>query len=629
MTLAAGTVVGGYRIENVLGRGGMAIVYGASHVEMARAVALKILAPELTADPEFLERFRREGRVQASLEHPHVVRVYDAGESEFGLYIAMQLVAGPTLASLSAERALDVERALALLGQVADALDAAHAAGLVHRDVKPQNVLVAESDDAYLGDFGLTRLGGSSGLTATGKLLGTLAYLAPEVIQGADPGPAADRYAFAAMAFECLTGTVPYPRRSEAAVLYAHTSEPSPHISARRPDLPAALDPVFERALGKQPADRPASARKLVDAVFAALKAAGASGLGPPLPSSAAAADEPTIAPLSRPVAVAQPATGRRRGALLLAAAALVGAAIAAAVAFLADGSDDPATSSAPSPLRGASVLGSALDEGGRTLDCRAQPLRTSSPACTIVQAALPGGALVVPRDGVVRRWAVRSAHGELVLAVLRQRGDGAFQIARTRNEFVGNDDVHVFAANLAVERGDMLGLTLLPGSAVGTREVAGATTQRWIPRLGPLRRAEFPPGSGFDKELLLRVDYVPGGEQDLPAQVNGAAANNLPAGKVRRRAALRFESGRPVEIALVAIDRRIVLDQFIAGRRTARIDVPGFRPENGRILTFETYVEKSEPEQLGIYLEYLNEESARVQTHFYAAIPRRFNFVN
>jgi serine/threonine protein kinase len=205
VTLRAGTVVGGYLIEGVLGRGGMATVYSARHGEHGRRVALKVLAGDRYDDPEFIARFRREGRLQASIEHPHVITIFEAGESEHGLFLAMRLVSGSALATLMHERALDARRALALLRQVADALDVAHAGGLVHRDVKPQNVLVGDSDDAYLGDFGLTTLGGADGVTATGKLVGTISYLAPEVIRGAEAVPASDRYAFAAMAFECLT----------------------------------------------------------------------------------------------------------------------------------------------------------------------------------------------------------------------------------------------------------------------------------------------------------------------------------------------------------------------------------------------------------------------------------------
>jgi len=288
--LEAVTVVGSYRVDGILGRGGMAVVYSARHVELGREVALKVLAAELGSDPEFVARFRREGRLQASLEHPHVVTVYEAGESEHGLYLAMRLVRGSTLAELMRERALDASRALGLLRQVGDALDAAHAAGLVHRDVKPQNVLVGDADDAYLGDFGLTRAGGTAGITATGRLVGTISYLAPEVIRGDEAVPASDRYAFAAMVFECLTGTVVFPRRTEAATLYAHSSEPPPRISQRRPELPQVLDGLFARELSKNPDERSHSARGFVDAVGGLLEGAGVGSLGlPPAPGDGGA----------------------------------------------------------------------------------------------------------------------------------------------------------------------------------------------------------------------------------------------------------------------------------------------------------------------------------------------------
>ena len=318
-------MVGGYVVEGVLGRGGMATVYSARHGEHGRRVALKVLAGERNGDYEFVGRFRREGRMQASIEHPHVVTVFEAGESEHGLFLAMRLVSGSALATLMRERALDARRALALLSQVADALDVAHAAGLVHRDVKPENVLVGESDDAYLGDFGLTRVGGTDGVTATGNLVGTLSYLAPEVIRGGEAVPASDRYAFAAMAFECLTGTVVYPRRSEAAMLFAHTSEPPPRASRRRPELPQALDEVFERALAKDPAERPESAAALLDEISETLDRAGLGALGPPPPPGAAALEEQTVEPLplAPPPAAERPLL--RRPAAWLAAAALVG----------------------------------------------------------------------------------------------------------------------------------------------------------------------------------------------------------------------------------------------------------------------------------------------------------------
>jgi hypothetical protein len=630
VALDAGRVVGNYRVEGVLGRGGMATVYSARHVEHGRRVALKVLAGALGEDPEFVERFRREGRVQASLEHPHVVTVYEAAESEHGLYLAMRLVPGPNLATLMHERTLDAAGTLRLLGQVGGALDAAHAAGLVHRDVKPQNVLVGDSNDAYLGDFGLTRMGGTAGVTATGKLLGTVSYLAPEVIRGGEATPASDRYAFAAMVFEGLAGAVVYPRRTEAAILYAHTSEPPPRISRRRPELPDALDEVFTRALAKEPGERPDSAHELVERVGGVLADADAGGVGPPPPPGAAALEGATVEPL--PPARQGPPTAPhgRRLATCLVAAALAAAVAASVVALLVDGDDDEVAAAVPPPLPGSEVLGSDLAEPGRTLDCRGRPPGARSPSCTVVQAELPGRILTVPEDGVIRRWAVRSARGELALVVLRPRGNDASQVVRTQNEFVSDGGVHVFETDVAAERGDLVGVIAIPASGLGVRSgVEGATTRRWIPLLTGTRPADRGPGTGFDHEVLFRVEYVPGAQQRQPAQVAGAEADELRPGRVRARRTLRFESGRPVKVALVELDGRFALDQFIDGRRTARIDVPGFLPgDEGRLLVFEVYAE-ADREQLGIYIEYANAQSARILDHFYAARPRAFELVD
>jgi serine/threonine-protein kinase len=622
--LDVGTVVGDYTVEGVLGRGGMATVYSARHSEHGRRVALKVLAGDRFGDPEFVGRFQREGRLQASLEHPHVVTVFDAGESEHGLFLAMRLVSGSTLATLMRERALDARHALILLRQVADALDAAHARGLVHRDVKPQNVLVGESDDAYLGDFGLTRLGGTNGVTVTGRLVGTISYLAPEVIRGGEAVPASDRYAFAAMAFECLTGTVVYPRGSEAAVLFAHTSEPPPRASRRRPELPQGLDGVFERALAKDPDKRPGSAAALVDEISGTLERAGLAALGPPPPPGAAALEEETV----EPVPPAPEPRLRRRPVAWLVGGALAGAAVGAALAALIGDGEGRQAAAAPPKLPGAQVLGSDLAEPGRTLDCRGRSPRADSPGCTIVQTALPGRALVVPEDGVIRRWSVRSARGELALAVVRPRGDDTFQVARSRNEFVGNGGVHLFETNLAVERGDLVALVVFPGSAAGARPgVEGATTRRWIPLLP---YGDEPVDRGFANELLLRVDYVPGGQQRLPDQVTGAAAAELEPGRVVRRKRLRFTNGRPLEIALVSLGDRFALDEFLEGRRTARIDVPAdFRPGEGRIVTFRAGASPFGPEAAEIQIEYTRKDSARILEHYYGVSPREFEFVD
>jgi hypothetical protein len=601
----------------------MATVYAAREVEHGRRVALKLLADELGGDPEFVARFRREGRAQAALEHPHVATVYEAGESEHGLYLAMRLVPGPTLATLIHERALDSRHALALLRQVAGALDEAHAQGLVHRDVKPQNVLVGDSDDAYLGDFGLTTVGGADGVTVTGKLLGTISYLAPEVIRGSEAGPASDRYAFAAMAFECLTGTVVFPRRSEAAILFAHTGEAPPRASGRRPELPSALDRVFERALAKQPGDRPDSATSLVDEIAATLERGGAAALPPPPPPGVAALEEQTAAPI--PVAPPPARVHRgRRAAWLVAAAVGAAAVTGATVASLDD--DERAAGAAPAVLPGVDVLGSELADPGRATACDGRAPRPRSPSCTIVQSALPRRSLVVPADGVIRRWAVRSARGELALAVVRPRGDDTFQVARSRNEFVGNGGPHVFETDLAVERGDLVGLVVLTGSAAGVRDgVGGARTRRWIPEL-PFGDA---PERGFAGELLLRAEYVRGGRQRVPAQVSGPEAADLSPGRVARRVRTRFGSGRPVEIALVSLGDRFVLDQFLAGRRVARVDVPDFRPGDGRVLTFKAGPQPSVPNHVNVLIEYARAESARIQFHYFVAFPREFEFIN
>ncbi len=243
------------------------------------------------------------------------------------------------------------------------------------------------------------------------------------------------------------------------------------------------------------------------------------------------------------------------------------------------------------------------------------------------MQTELPEHTLVVPDDGTIRRWGVRSSRGEVALSVIRPRGEDTFQIARSRNEFVGNDGVHIFTTDLAVERGDLVGLALLPGSAAGARmDVDGARTTRWIPDPATAEPEE----SGFEHELLLGVEYVRGGQQRLPDQVTGAAAAKLKPGRVVKQQRLRFKSGRPVEIRLVALPDRYALDEFIDGRRTARSDVPrDFVPGEGRILTFEVYAESSVPEQLGVFIEYARNDSARILGHFYAVFPREFSFVD
>ena len=271
-----GSEIAGYRLEALLGRGGMGIVYRADDPGLGRKVALKVLPPELAEDERFRERFLRESRLAALIEHPNIVPVHDAGEADGFLYIAMRYVPGIDLKRLlEREGPLDPSRTLSLLRQVGEALDAAHTRGLVHRDVKPGNILVSHSDHgehAYLTDFGISQDGVSTrALTRTGELVGSVAYVAPEQIEGAPVEGGSDVYALATVLFECLAGASPFRRETDYAVLWAKLHEPPPVLSRVRADLPSGLDDVLSRALARQPGDRYPSCEAMVAAASDAL----------------------------------------------------------------------------------------------------------------------------------------------------------------------------------------------------------------------------------------------------------------------------------------------------------------------------------------------------------------------
>jgi predicted Ser/Thr protein kinase len=299
--------IAGYRVVELLGRGGMSVVYRAEHVRLGRPAALKLLGAPIGA-ADHRERFLRESKLAASLDHPSIVPVYDAGEEDGLLYIAMAYVEGSDLKTLLVkEGKLPLRRALRILGQIASALDAAHARGLVHRDVKPANILVGPDDRAYLSDFGVVKELAAAGTTRTGSFVGTIEYSAPEQIEGKDVDARADVYALACVLYECVVGTPPFHRSSDVAVLNAHLHAPPPKLSKAAPDLPPALEPVLAKALSKSPLDRYASCGE-----FVAL-------------ARAAAAPEPHVSRARLALSVA-----------LLAVAALAGAAIAVAVDRLA-----------------------------------------------------------------------------------------------------------------------------------------------------------------------------------------------------------------------------------------------------------------------------------------------------
>jgi hypothetical protein len=349
-------VVAGYRIDGTLGEGGMGTVYRATQLSLERVVALKVLTAELSADPDFRERFRREGLLQAALDHPHIVTVYEAGETDNRLFLAMRMVEGPTLKELIHRRQLDDRRALRLLTQVAEALDAAHAKGLIHRDVKPQNVLVGAGDHAYLADFGLTKAHDDAAMTETGQFVGTIDYISPEQARGDRADARSDVYALTAVLCECFTGEVPYVRATEERVLLAHLAEPPPRLSQARSDIPAAMDEVVAEGMAKDPEDRPASAGELM------LKARRALGVMPAASAPQASMEttrmrSATGTPTRTPRTAAKSDPGATRLAVPAAAGASAGESAAAARTAGADARDSTgapaATDARPSTGRG------------------------------------------------------------------------------------------------------------------------------------------------------------------------------------------------------------------------------------------------------------------------------------
>ena len=234
-------MLGGYRVESFVARGGMGVVYRATQLALDRIVALKVVAPEFADDAGFRERFGREARLAASLDHPNILPIYEAGEVDGQLFLSMRFVEGTDLKSLIEGPALAPPRAAALVAQVANALDAAHSRGLIHRDVKPGNILIAQEygqERAYLADFGLSKnLAAGTRLTRTGFMVGTLDYVAPEQVQGGNVDGRVDTYALACVLFEAVTKQIPFDRPDDAAKVWAHMSESPPSAAALAPGI--------------------------------------------------------------------------------------------------------------------------------------------------------------------------------------------------------------------------------------------------------------------------------------------------------------------------------------------------------------------------------------------------------
>ncbi len=369
----------GYRIERVLGRGGMGIVYLARQPALDRLVALKVIRPDLADDPTFRARFRSESRTAAVIEHPHVVTVFGAGEADGLLYVAMRYVPGRDLGRIvSSEGPIAPEAAAGLIDQVAGGLDAVHAAGLVHRDVKPGNVIVGHdwadgAGVAFLADFGLAKaVASTSSLTATGELIGTVDYIAPEQIEGRRVDARTDVYALGCVLFHAVTGEVPFPQPESSAKLWAHLHEP-PRTPGPRS---ASLDPVIRRAMAKDPADRFPSAGDLGRAALAAVRHEAvteperAVGAGEAAPAETARLDPEPTPVRTRKLAARRPRRRRRRFALATGAVALIAALGAAAlieVPRLSDGGGAPPAKQAG--IEVPSLAGESLDVAEQRLE--------------------------------------------------------------------------------------------------------------------------------------------------------------------------------------------------------------------------------------------------------------------
>jgi serine/threonine protein kinase, bacterial len=335
------TRFGPYELQELIGMGGMGEVYRAYDTVRERMVALKILRADVAADPSYRDRFRRESRIAARLQEPHVIPVHDFGEIDGVLYIDMRLVEGGSVKDeLRVKGVLPPPRTVAIVGQVAAALDAAHANGLVHRDIKPENVLLTPDDFAYLVDFGIANGGGEATVTKTGLIIGSCAYMASERLSGKPGGPPSDVYSLTCLLFECLTGRAPFEAADIRQVMSAHMFAPPPRPSEVNPGLNPAFDAVIAKGMAKSPGDRFATAGELARAAAAAVHAAPAPRPAAPPPHTRQFTERPpAYAP--HPAAAAQaPAArsrfGRTQKLLLAGTVATLGlaAGLAAAIVF-------------------------------------------------------------------------------------------------------------------------------------------------------------------------------------------------------------------------------------------------------------------------------------------------------
>lgn len=494
-----GSTLAGYRIEGLIARGGMGVVYRARQLALDRPVALKVISGELAGDDGFRERFLRESRLAARLDHPAVVPVFDARDAEGELIIAMRLVEGGDLRALiDRDGPLDPARAIALLAQVAGALDAAHAAGIVHRDVKPHNILV-EGERAYLSDFGLAKAVGKSGVASAASVVGTVEYMSPEQWRGDRVGPAADVYSLGGVLYEALTGVAPFARASADA----------------EPRVPAGLEEVIERAVAKDPAERYPSAcalieaaRKRLDGGPDSIRAPGASptagrGAGGSASTGALAGDGGRTRRLPR----ARLPVPRRA----LSAAALTAAAAIAVVALVVAGED--VSVSAPIPVGGG-------------------PLRLAAGAGAIWVASEADGTLtrIDPVSQRVRGPRMRLGPGLAGVAV----GAGSVWVSSSRSGQVLRVDPVSGAVTDRIAVGGRPGAVAFGGGRVWVADRAGAGVTAIDARRGtPVKRGIAPHAA----PLRLAVG------------ANGLWVSSASTGAVRRIDLDRAVAGAPIPV--------------------------------------------------------------------------------
>jgi serine/threonine-protein kinase len=424
--LVAGTVFAGCRLEGIAARGGMGVVWKATQLALGRPVALKAIAPDLAESADYRERFQRESQLTASIEHPNVIPVYEAGELDGTLYLITRWVDGTDLHRMLRQCGrLEPDHALGLLRPVASALAAAHRRDLIHRDIKPANVLVAsENEHVYLTDFGIARLTNADAVTRTGALVGTIDYTAPERFEGGHGDAASDIYAFGCMLYETLTGSVPFKRPTDVSKLFAHVNEPPPSVRASIPNLPESIDEIVTTAMAKRPEDRYASADELVDALTAARMEIETVGR---LPTAASAGvttgGGDTTSVRTRPgvtaggaggaastAAEAQPAAaGRRRSRYLVGGTLVVIAGVIAAVAIAAGGGGGGGGGAAHGVTATAATPAAAGEVAETSGNLHAvQTIRLPGEPVYITSSEFGGVGVAIPADGQIA-WLTRN----------------------------------------------------------------------------------------------------------------------------------------------------------------------------------------------------------------------------